>query len=213
MNWHLHVTVSPNRNWHIADISSALAVDIRTHNIKPVVLTNVFDDHRRNYKELIPTKHFSGSEAEATRELFHMGVLLNNSGWRVRRLKIEGDPSHRLQQTSVEGGALVRQRAIYYECHVKISPGLVLVARNLHMAISTTAKNTFATVRHPTMGYVYSKASELIATAFQYDGLVRHMEIEAAVLDTAPELDDDWLRAARPLTGATPTQVIVEDQA
>lgn len=105
--WHLHVTVRPHWSWSLRDVAGALEREIERHDIKPVVVTNHLRDGR-SYRELIPTKHFEGSEADASRELFMMGMLLNNAGWRVRRLKIEGDAR------IVPNG-----RALYYEAHVK----------------------------------------------------------------------------------------------
>ncbi len=165
--WHLHVTVQPHWSWSLKDVSSALQRDIDRHGIRPIVVTNVFHaDPARNYKELIPTKNFKGTEAEASREIFKMGILLNNAGWRVKRLKIEGNPS------------IIREgRALYYETHLKD------VAHD-KFPISTNAKGQrIATYRRATLDEV-----RLVA-----DGYPPPTRIEAAVLDTAPELDHDWI--------------------
>lgn len=174
--WHLHVTVRPQRSWSHADVVAALTQDIERYGIKPVVVTNHMRDGT-SYRELIPTKHWVGDEASASRELFRMGVLLNNSGWRVRRLKIEGDA------TRVLAG-----RALYYEAHVKDPP-----CPDDRVPRSTNSRGqSIYTVRHPAMGAVYEGALRLYGLD-PYDDHAPPIKIEAAVLDTRPELDDEWM--------------------
>lgn len=193
--WHLHVTVKPHANWTLHDVASALERDVIHHGMKPVVITNHFRDPRRMpYKEIIPTKHFSGTEAEATRELFNMGVTLNNRGWRVKRLKIEGNPElPEVCELPKSGAAYaIRQRALYYETHIKIDDWEVPMAVKHGFAISSTGNTArmIATYRHPALGNVYEHGVHLMG-AFDRDEVVH---VEAAVLDTAPELDEEWLR-------------------
>lgn len=175
--WHLHITVKPPREWGFADISRALECDIARLKIKPVVVTNHFRDARPPYKELIPTKHFKGSEAEATRELFRLGTLLNNSGWRIRRLKIEGDAR-----------VVTPGRALYYEAHVK-NPS----HPDARVPRSTNAKgDDIYTLRHPAMGNVYENALRLHGYNDPWRAPI-NVRIEACVLDTAPERDNEWM--------------------
>jgi hypothetical protein len=101
-----------------------------------------------------------------------MGVLLNNAGWRVKRLKIEGDAR-----------AVTPGRAVYYECHLRNLPGDIPLAR------STTPRSTFHTCRCPSyielMGELRIHLPEEVC---------RDARIEACTFDTAPELDTDWIR-------------------
>ncbi len=180
--WHLHVTVQPHWSWSLKDVSSALQRDIDRHGIRPLVVTNHFRDGRQSYRELIPTKHVRGTEAEASREIFKMGILLNNAGWRVKRLKIEGDPSH------------IREgRALYYETHFKIPVGenhATYMGRVLPM--STNVKNDIiCTLRRNVLLDVQLATDQF----FEYRNMRDTVKprIEAAVLDTAPELDHDWI--------------------
>ncbi len=173
MKWHLHVTVQPHWSWTLSDVTSALKRDIERHEMKPLVITNHFRDPARpSYKELIPSKVVEADdEATASRMIFHMGVLLNNAGWRVKRLKIEGDAR----------SPSVQRRAMYFECHLK-NPQIPLEAPK-----STSAKdNVFYTVRRDTLLDVQ------LAIAFWSD-VDTYPEIEAAVLDTNPALDADWI--------------------
>ncbi len=176
--WHLHVTVKPPREWGFADISRALECDMVRLGMRPVVVTNVFvKTPERNYKELIPTKHVRGSEAEASREIFRMGTLLNNAGWRVKRLKIEGDARK-----------VISGRALYYEAHVK-NPS----HPDARVPRSTNAKgDEIYTIRHHAMGHVYEHALRLQGHNDPWRAPI-NVRIEAAVLDTAPELDHDWI--------------------
>lgn len=176
MNWHLHVTVSPHKNWTHANVVEALSCDLVRLHARPLVITNHFHiDPTRNYKELIPTKHFEGDEAAASREIFHMGVVLNNSGWRVRRLKIEGDARD----------ANNHRRAIYFETHIKNASIL------LPFPCSSSLKgNVFHTVRCGTTSAIRDRVLNAYADTSDVCPL---LEMEAAVLDTAPELDHDWI--------------------
>lgn len=168
--WHLHVTVQPHWSWTLTDVASALQRDIERHGVKPVVVTNHFRDGR-SYKELIPTKHVVGTESEAARTLFNLGILLNNAGWRVRRLKIEGDARR------VPPG-----RALYYEAHVKASRITHVLPRSTNAKgedIFTVRDVDLMTVRQTLNGW-------------WPDGAISH-RIEAAVLDTRPEMDEEWI--------------------
>lgn len=179
MNWHLHVTVQPHWSWTLSDVASALARDVERHGVKPVVITNHFRDPlRQPYKELIPTQHFEGDEATATRRIFNLGVLLNNAGWRVRRLKIEGDPRD----------PDVARRAIYFETHLK-NPQHV---GPLAAPRSTNARgDTFFTIRRSLACHIYEEI-ERWNDVYRY-GLDPRPHVEAAVLDTNPALDADWI--------------------
>jgi hypothetical protein len=175
--WHLHLTVVPHWSWNLRDVSSALKREIERYQVRPVVVTNVFhDDPSRNYKELIPTKHFRGTEAEASREIFQLGLLLNNAGWRVRRMKIEGDPSR-----------LPVGRALYHEVHLK-NPSLGIV-----MPTSINAAgDRIITIRRPTADDIHNFISDMVDRMLLY-GHPLPPRIEATVLDTNPELDHDWI--------------------
>jgi hypothetical protein len=178
MNWHLHVTVEPHPSWSYVDVVDALRRDVERHQIRPLVIRNHFRDNRPSYRELIPTKHHDGDEASASREIFHMGVLLNNAGWRVRRLKVEGNP----------GEGSNERRALYHECHVKVPIGT-----NTRLPISTTAKNTFATIRRHAIDDVYCEVTDLAHDVYAATQQPVKIEIEAIVLDTAPEMDEEWI--------------------
>lgn len=169
-HWHLHVTVTPPPTWSFADVQTALMIDLTRANMRPVVVTNHYRDPARPpYKELIPTKHHKGTEASATRELFQMGVLLNNAGWRVRRLKIEGDPR------TVRPG-----RALYYETHIKPS---IPTRLDLPLSVNVRGERIY-TLRRGTIGLVNSVMLGIGITC---------PRVEAAILDTAPEMDDAWI--------------------
>lgn len=175
--WHLHVTVKPPHQWSFTDITRALECDMVRMGARPVVVTNHFAPrhNRPPYKELIPTKHFKGSESNASREIFKMGVLLNNSGWRVKRLKIEGD---------ARSMRIPEGRALYYETHIKGAP-IDGAPR------STNAKGqAILTVRRGTLRDVRDACLNLFADTGHECPVLR---IEAIVLDTAPELDHDWI--------------------
>lgn len=175
-HWHLHVTVQPHWTWTLRDVTDALRRDIERHDIKPVVITNHFrDPARKPYRELIPTRHFQGSETDASREIFRMGVLLNNAGWRVRRLKIEGDPR-----------VVTPGRALYYECHLRNLPSL-----DISLPRSTTPRSTFHTARRQSMISLREFVLPNIPSEIHDD--VRY---EVCVHDTAPELDADWIGGA-----------------
>lgn len=175
MHFHLHITVAPHRSWTHADLAEALACDVARYNFRPLVITNHFRDGRRPYKELIPTRVVDvACESDASREIFKMGTLLNNSGWRVKRLKIEGDPRH----------PAIANRAIYFETHLKNwsletvdHPSIGPLPR------STTAKgNVFHTMRRANYAHIQTALLGL-----------PDYELEAAVLDTAPQLDHEWI--------------------
>lgn len=178
MKWHLHVTVQPHWSWTLSDVASALQRDVERHGIKPVVITNHFRDSTRlPYRELIPTKHAEGDEADASRQIFHMGVLLNNAGWRVKRLKIEGSPL----DTSVA------RRALYFETHLK-NPLTILPA-----PMSTNANgDKFYTVRRK---YATDLDDEIMS--WHDSGIAESCYsrpiVEAAILDTNPAMDADWI--------------------
>jgi hypothetical protein len=177
MKWHLHITVKPHWNWTFVDVHEALKRDVERHGVKPLVITNHPRGGLQPYKELIPSKEVEGDEASASREIFRLGVLLNNAGWRITRLKIEGDPR--------EGS--VRNRALYFETHLKNAPLPLKLA-----PISTTAKgNTFHTLRAPRYTDIYLQMIRWqdewpYMKDFKY-------EIEACVLDTNPDLDKEWI--------------------
>jgi hypothetical protein len=178
-HWHLHITVKPHWNWTFVDVTEALKRDVERHSVKPLVITNHFHDGvRESYKELIPSKTVEGDEASASREIFRLGVLLNNAGWRIQRLKIEGDPR---EESSVAS------RALYFETHLKNAPLPLRAA-----PISTTAKgNTFHTVRAP-------RLTDILTRLWSWEDEWPHMkgfkcEMEACVLDTNPQLDDEWM--------------------
>ncbi len=181
--WHLHVTVAPHKSWNRVDFTRALVHDAQKHSFRPVVVTNVIPAQpahgrpERFYRELIPTRHVRGTEAEATREIFQMGVLLNNAGWRVRRLKIEGSASR------VPAG-----RALYYETHLKnLNPLPKFVP------MSTNQRGDMIhTLRKHTMDDM-EIALDSVFVDFIGNLDQRPTKIEACVLDTAPELDDEWM--------------------
>lgn len=169
--WHLHVTVRPHWSWTLKDVASALQRDVERHGVRPIVVTNHFrTPGRPPYKELIPTKHFRGTETDASREIFKIGVLLNNSGWRVRRLKIEGDA-----RTVPHG------RALYYEAHVRDR------AASGHLPWSVNAKGEVIYTARRT--YLFDLNNLLDRTI----PITAARRIEAAVLDTRPELDEEWI--------------------
>lgn len=177
--WHLHVTVQPHWSWSLTDVASALQRDIERHDIKPVVVTNHFHNTpERSYRELIPTKNFKGTEAGASREIFRMGILLNNAGWRVKRLKIEGNPAN------------IREgRALYYECHLK-NTGLSPLAA----PCSTNVKGDHIhTVRRETILDVEDVVYRLLIDMGHPHLPLPPLRIEAAVLDTNPDLDKEWI--------------------
>lgn len=176
--WHLHVTVKPHWSWSLTDVASALQRDIERHDIKPVVITNHFHDgSRSSYRELIPTKHVKGTEADASREIFRMGILLNNAGWRVKRLKIEG----RASQVTIG-------RALYCEVHIKNS-----ILPSSAAPCSTNVKGDHIhTIRRATAEDV---EMELYHWRDTYNGVFADIpiRIEAAVLDTNPDMDKEWI--------------------
>lgn len=181
--WHLHVTVAPHHNWTSIDLALAIEQDVREQDIKIVAVTNMFrahsirDNRRLNYVELIPTKHLEKiSEAEATACLFHMAHKLRNHGWRVTRLKLEGNTN-----------LVAPGRALYHEGHLTILPENVPAAWGLGLAVSTTKKRTIATARHASIGALTSKLGSAQHIA------VTPIRIEAATLDTNPGLDREWL--------------------
>lgn len=179
--WHLHVTVLPHWSWTLTDVASALRRDVERHGVRPIVITNHFRNaNRAPYKELIPTKHFRGSEADASREIFRMGVLLNNAGWRVKRLKIEGDPS------KIREG-----RPLYYEAHVKVPGGAPLP----DLPYSTNAKGEHICTARFTN---YTETWNRVVFAHMHMKLdTLPIRIEAAVLDTNPQLDEEWINEQR----------------
>lgn len=177
MHFHLHITVQPHWSWTHADLADALTQDVARHGVKPLVITNHFRDGRKPYKELIPSKVYEAdSESDASREIFRLGVLLNNSGWRVKRLKIEGDPRH----------PAIAARALYYETHLKN----VLATPDLPRS-STAKGNVFHTVRWSTRQMQDVGLPSVLRDVLPC--LRGPPEIEAAVLDTNPQLDHDWI--------------------
>ncbi len=173
-HWHLHVTVEPHENWGHADVAEALRRDVERHGVRPLVITNWLCRGERSYRELIPTKHHEGDEASASREIFHLGVMLNNAGWRVRRLKIEGEPTPDNAR-----------RAIYFETHLRDAPLPKTAA-----PYSTSLKHGYHTIRRSTYEAVRDCAMDLMITAGR---MSLPLEIEAVVMDTAPEMDDEWI--------------------
>lgn len=197
--WHLHVTVARyhEHSGRRVDYVSAtgFGIDMRTLGYHPVSVWNAFHDDPpevapndkrvRGYREHIPTQHFRGTEARATHELFVMGHRLKKMGWVPIRLKIEGDP-----------GIVTPGRALYHEAHVKI-PATLSWIRDVGLAypVSVTNKNTILTVRDERLTEVRVRMREMREQC-KHDGLVLTDEsrIEVCVLDTAPELDERWLR-------------------
>lgn len=173
MKWHLHITVKPHWSWVLTDVASALQRDVERHGVHPVVITNHFHDSTRPpYRELIPSMHLDApTESDASREIFKLGVLLNNAGWRVKRLKIEGNPEH----------DAVRHRALYFETHLKNPPFLPAPR-------STNARgDVFYTIRRQYMSDIHDFIEQAIP-AYTDD-----YHVEAAVLDTNPAMDNDWI--------------------
>jgi hypothetical protein len=179
--WHLHVTVEPAPAWARADVAKALLYDAKKHDFESVVVTNVIPrDPRtgrpeRTYRELIPTRHLRGTEAEASAEIFRMGVALNNAGWIVRRLKIEGDAR-----------LVYPGRALYYETHMKNPP------RATNLPISRNSRgDVIHTLRRSNKDDIKLALFNIFGDDAEYP------RMEACVLDTAPELDDEWMRSYR----------------
>lgn len=178
--WHLHVTVRPHLRWSLTDTAKAIEQDIIGEGIRLVHVTNVFREPRRNYVEMIPTQHLKGaSEGEATFKLFMMARLLSNRGWRITRLKLEGGAPR-----------VVRGRALYYEAHAKIQPEHETLAHSLRLPLSRTKDKMIATIRN-----TYPEDVDQTWNYMHYLGMTlgQPMRIEAAVLDTAPELDNEWI--------------------
>jgi len=177
MRWHLHVTVQPHWSWTLTDVASALARDVERHDVHPVVITNHFRDPARPpYREMIPTAHHEGDEASAARRIFSLGVLLNNAGWRVKRLKIEGDPTNED----------VARRALYFETHIK--------CQQAPAPLSTNARgDRIFTVRRQ---YITDVDDEIAhwRDMCVVDPFIQY-KVEAAVLDTNPGMDEEWLRS------------------
>lgn len=173
--WHLHVTVSPHRTWTHAHLVDALRIDIiEQPDTKLVRVSNMFHDARPSYVELIPTMNHKGTEAEATYALFKMAHFLSNKGWRVRRMKIEGDAY------KVPVG-----RALYYETHITAKLDFEPLIKRLRLPLSVTGSGKrIVTLRHPAMGEIYRRALEINRAP---------TIVEAAVLDTNPDLDKEWL--------------------
>lgn len=176
--WHLHVTVRPHRTWGITDLARAIEKDMEHLNAKLVRVTNVVP-RGYNYTELIPTRHVKGTEAAATESLFRMTHLLSNSGWQIKRMKIEGHPA-----------SVAQGRALYYEAHAKIQPEHVSLAHTLHLPISMSKDKIIATLRYPDPLRINDMWNIMHDKGMT---LGQPLRIEAAVLDTNPDLDREWM--------------------
>ena len=163
--WHLHVTV-------LESDTTVLEGLIRRHGGKVVRITNVMSDSSRNYDEIIPTCFFRGSESHATMRLFQVACELEQRGFEIARLKIEGDAR-----------AVPTGRALYYEAHLKNLDEWR--AGRLPLSINARDEKIW-TVRHGDWMTVRNLCDKL---------RVESARVEACVLDTAPELDDEWLRS------------------
>lgn len=190
--WHLHVTVEPHWTWTYVDVQKALQREIERSGMKIVVATNyttvrTLDKTIVNKrKELIHTKHHAGDEASANREIFKMGVVLNNAGWRVRRLKVEGDPR----------SPDVARRAMYFEAHLKIDERHVHVAQGMGFGISSTLKTPhYATIRSRTHDDVSLLFLDFVQECCRRTGepCAPALQIEAITFDSNTAMDEDWL--------------------
>ncbi len=177
--WHLHVTVAskiltPADEAHFRD----------KYGIKFVRVHNMVQD-QPGYPELIPTMHVKCSEAVAIRRLMDMHHVLLSHGFGILRHKIEGNAS------TIVG----RDRVLYYESHLKnLLPEAEARAKNLRVPLSINARGErIYTIRHPAVGHVYELAWSLSRAEEDH---TRTPRIEACVLDTAPELDDSWMKGS-----------------
>lgn len=192
--WHLHVTVDRGGdNVHIS--ATGFTIDMNQLGYRPVSVWNVMqgdppdatygDPRVRSYREWIPTQHFRGSEAKATYELFVMGHRLKNLGWIPRRLKIEGDAR-----------LVTSGRALYYEAHVKPKEPLSYVRtirlNGEYLAISVSKESPIVTIRQSSLEEL-NHQFWLLSNVCDLRDVKRR--VEACVLDTAPELDDEWLKS------------------
>ncbi len=171
--YHLHVTVGFLISDAWEDKEWNKLIDLMGY--KPILVHNV-TNNMKTYEERIPTQHVKGTEAEAIKALFMMGWCLINVGFAVKRLKIETNPS-----------SVNPARVLYYESHVKnLRDEARARARNLRVPMSRNERGEeIFTVRHPAMGHVYELATSLTGQL---------AKIEATILDTAPELDKEWMR-------------------
>lgn len=169
-HWHLHATVTPHWSWNLSDTASALSNDIKQLGAKLVHVVNILRDGSKR-PELIPTQHYEGTEMQAVSQLFKLGHILENKGWQVQRLKIEGDLRH------VDIG-----RVIYWESHCRITPEEVPFFNG--RAVSITKKNTLVTIRRRELPHLMETLHSLSLAV---------TNVGACVLDTNEESDAGWI--------------------
>lgn len=181
-HWHLHVTVERRDGMPGYISKTGYELDMRRLELRPTTVLNIMRDESQNYREHIPTRHFAGSEAKATALLFDTAIDLARLGYWPKRLKIEGDA-----RMPIRIG-----RALYYEAHAKVpmTPQRALELID-NLPISVTKKHVVATIRGHSVGEVMN----ILTDASAMLGIdPRNARVEACVLDTAPELDDAWMR-------------------
>jgi hypothetical protein len=185
MKYRLRVNVEPHRSWVLSDTASALHHDIDRLDAAPVVSILVpccgVSPIGKNRRELVVLKYLDGDDADASRQIFHMGVLLNNSGWRVQRLRVDGDALD----------AYTAKRAIYSEICIAISEQNAPYARDIGFAISVSNKQIYATSRAQSITDLLLARANLL---LRETGEDKPLVVSAIVIDTYPELDKDWMR-------------------
>lgn len=169
-HWHLHATVVPHWSWSLTDTAGALQRDIAQLGSKLVHVVNLLRDGGKR-PELIPTQHYEGTEMEAVRQLFEFSHILQNKGWQVQRLKIEGDPRH-----------VPHERALYFEAHRKILPHEI--SSYIGRPISVTKNSTMVTLRRKELPHLIDLLVSMSLAA---------TEVEICTLDTNEESDAGWI--------------------
>lgn len=206
-HWHLHVTVDkPDGVW--SDTwKQYFSEDCIRVGAKAVRVTNVFhaDNNQKwvdprtlpkgvnpyvtkSYEELIPTVNYHGSETEAARNLFNLGVAFVRMGYRVVRLKMEASPN-----------VASEKRMLYAETHVKVKNIMGARARAsiLYVPMSIVGVPVdgegyfIITGREPTIGHCHSFIDHM-KKEFTYC-IVEEPRVEICTHDTNPELDKAWL--------------------
>lgn len=179
MTHRLRITVTPPRAWTCANMSDAIRRDVERLGAHPEVSTLRIGTGFHTRRELNAVKIVDGDEARAGRWLFRMGVVLNNGGWRVARMRID-----------VEGDT---PRALYHEARVQVSDeGAVLdKARELGFGIRSIKDGVYATLQSPNHAWLYDRAAALHLCAGPDTEKLEPPRICAVVHDTAPEMDRD----------------------
>jgi hypothetical protein len=172
------VTIRPPRAWTFVDVTEALKRDIERLGAHPVVQTwvGVGTGGRR---ELLAVRLVDGCEASAGRWIFQMGVLLNNGGWRVRRLRIDA-PLY---------AEAASRRALYLESRVQVEGEGVAVARRLCFPIASEGGTSWAVLRTPDCVTMSDRLAHLISALGHGGYHPALQEVRAVTHDTAP--DDD----------------------